>query len=65
MAHDDTLDRLLQAWRDDIDSEPCPVISEVALPRQTRRRLPRGDAGHAGQQHRNGTRRTGKTSTSP
>ncbi|MEU3271924.1 hypothetical protein ABZ639_13825 [Saccharomonospora sp. NPDC006951] len=62
MAHDDALDRLLQAWRDDIDSEPFPVISEVALPRQTRRHVPGSDTG---QPRRNGTRRTGKTSASP
>ncbi|PXY27286.1 hypothetical protein [Prauserella muralis] len=39
MADEDTLDRLLRAWRDDIDSEPFPVISDVVLPRQTRRRM--------------------------
>lgn len=39
MADEDTLDRLLQAWREDIDSEPFPVIADVALPRQTRRRM--------------------------
>lgn len=37
---DDALARLLRAWREDIDSEPFPVVTDVALPRQTRRRMP-------------------------
>ncbi|PXY21734.1 hypothetical protein DI005_14820 [Prauserella sp. PE36] len=45
MAQEDTLDRLLRAWREDIDSEPFPVISDVVLPRQIRRRL-RDDTDH-------------------
>ncbi|MQA11318.1 MAG: hypothetical protein GEU98_22740 [Pseudonocardiaceae bacterium] len=39
MAREHTLDRLLRAWREDIDSEPFPVIADVNLPRQTRRQL--------------------------
>lgn len=37
---DDALDRLFRAWRDDIDSEPFPLITDVVLPAQTRRRMP-------------------------
>ncbi|PRX48564.1 hypothetical protein B0I33_104381 [Prauserella shujinwangii] len=36
---DDKLERLLRAWREDVDSEPFPVITDVVLPRQTRRRI--------------------------
>ncbi|MFC4000843.1 hypothetical protein ACFS2C_12300 [Prauserella oleivorans] len=39
MAQEDALDRLLRAWRDDIDEEPFPVIVDVVLPRQVRRRM--------------------------
>ncbi|MEU6643884.1 hypothetical protein ABZ863_15205 [Saccharomonospora sp. NPDC046836] len=46
MANEDGLDRLLRAWRDDIDSEPFPAIVDVVLPRQLRRHL-RDDVGHS------------------
>jgi hypothetical protein len=41
MAEDDLLSRMLNAWRDDIDSVPFPQFSELLIPRQqTRPRRP-------------------------
>ncbi|NIJ13437.1 hypothetical protein FHU38_003781 [Saccharomonospora amisosensis] len=47
MVHEDALDRLLRAWREDIDSEPFPVITDVVLPRQRRRQVG-NDENHTG-----------------
>ncbi|WP_199430163.1 hypothetical protein [Qaidamihabitans albus] len=44
MAREDLLDRLFRAWREEIDSEPFPVIADVVLPVQTRRHM-RGEYG--------------------
>ncbi len=58
---DDTqgkLGRLLRAWREDIESEPFPAITDVLLPRQRRKHerggsaatkqaeAPEGESGH-------------------
>ncbi|SFQ35896.1 hypothetical protein SAMN05421810_106275 [Amycolatopsis arida] len=63
MAADDKLNRLLRAWRRDIDSEPFPVFSDLLspralIPRQTRRRA-RTDQVSTGPR-RHGERRPGR-----
>ncbi|WP_020657707.1 hypothetical protein [Amycolatopsis benzoatilytica] len=37
MSESDLLNRMLQAWRDDIESVPFPQFRELAIPQQTTR----------------------------
>ena len=37
MSESDLLTRMLQAWRDDIDSVPFPQFRELTIPQQTSR----------------------------
>lgn len=56
MGEDDLLSRMLQAWRDDIESVPFPQFSQLLIPRQQTRpgRAPRSSAVRV----TNATRRT-------